>query len=109
MDASLPRAAARGLAGSIWRRSWPRLTRSPSFTAMWVTWPAMVAEMSTLRWACTFPLAVTLAWRSSRATAAVCTSVGSGPRWVANQPPVARITTARARSHQRFRFNRPFP
>ena len=51
IDASLPFASARGLTASIWRRNSPLTTRSPSFTARWVTCPGMVAEMSTFFWA----------------------------------------------------------
>ena len=75
------RAVARGLAASIWSRNWPLVTRSPSLTARWTIWPGMVAEMSTFFLAWTLPLAVTLAWMSSRATVATSTSVGFGPRF----------------------------
>ena len=81
IENSLLRAAARGLTASMVSRSWPFATRSPSLTASIVICPGMVAEMSTFFVAWTLPLAVTLAWMSSRPTSATSTSVGFGPRF----------------------------
>ncbi len=82
------RAAERELTGSIWSRNWPLRTRSPSFTAISVTWPGMVAEMSTFRWAWTLPLAAengglpSVRGERSRTTA---TSPARGPFLVSNE------------------------
>src|SRR6185503_19523351 len=97
-------ATARGLVASIWSSNCPFLTTSPSSTARWVIWPGMVAEISTLRCACTLPLAVTFACRSSRPTVASCTAVGLGPRLAKNSAAPPPITaTAIAAMIQRFR------
>src|SRR5438552_12852431 len=93
IENSVLRAVARGLVASIWRRNCPFRTGSPSFTARWTIWPGMVAEMSTFCLAWTFPLAVTLAWRSSRPTVATSTGVGLGPRREKAKPPAAATTT----------------
>jgi hypothetical protein len=66
----------------------------------------MVAEMSTLRWAWTFPFALTLAWRSARPTLATCTSVTSTRFRDATQPPTARATTRPAMIQRVLRFIR---
>ena len=93
IENSVLRAVARGLVASIWRRNCPFRTGSPSFTSRWTIWPGMVAEMSTFFLAWTFPLAVTLAWRSSRPTVATSTGVGLGPRREKAKPPAAATTT----------------
>ncbi len=79
------------------------MTMSPSRTASCVTWPGIVAEMSTFFCAWTLPLAVTLACRSSCPTTAVCTGVGFGPRFSAATPPPAPArTTTLPTTHKTF-------
>src|ERR1051326_3112387 len=66
-------------AGSIWRRNWPFLTRSPCLTAISVIRPVMSALMSTLVFASILPLAVTAATRSRVPTGSSRTSVARLP------------------------------
>src|SRR6202166_4166794 len=87
IEASLPRAMARGFTWSICSRNCPLRTRSPSLTARRVIWPAINADTSTRFCACTLPLAVTFACRSSRPTFATSTGVASPPRPSSTQPP----------------------
>ena len=104
MEYSVLRASARDVVASIWSRNCPFLTWSPSSTARRVIWPGMVAEMSTFFWAWILPLALTLAWRFSRPTFAVCTSVGLGPRRDRANPPRATSSTTAIEIQRILRF-----
>ena len=84
-------------AGSIWSKNWPRLTRSPSRTAMSMMRPVMSALMSTEVFASILPLAVTELTRSRRPTCSSRTSVAACRCLLirnATMPPTARSTTA---------------
>jgi hypothetical protein len=62
-------------AGSICTRNCPRVTRSPSSTAIRMMRPVMSAEISTEVWGSILPLAVTALTRSRRPTCSMRTSV----------------------------------
>src|SRR5512135_724267 len=92
--ASRPCAWAASWTRSIWSRSCPFLTWSPSLTARLTICPMTRADMSTLFLAWIFPFAVTLATRSSFSTLAVVTRGRSlsRPRMAAVRAPTT--TTA---------------
>src|SRR3989442_739233 len=76
------------MVGSIWSRTCPFVTRSPSRTAIRVMRPVMSAEMSTFFFGWILPLAVTAATKSRRPA---CSNRTSTPR---SRRAPALITTS---------------
>ena len=93
-----PRACAWSCAWSIWSRKSPFFTRSPSCTARFRIWPITLAEMSTLRFASTLPLAPRATTTSSRATVCRSTGVPFFPRLLTFRPTTT--PTTRSTSHE---------